>query len=48
MLVGMLSDLYGGPNSLRWAIVTGMSVNVLAVGLFLAAAAFARRDMAKE
>ena len=47
MLVGMLSDMYGGPDSLRWAIVTGMSVNVIAVGLFLLASTQARKDMAK-
>lgn len=43
-LVGVLSDVYGGPNSLRWAIMTGMSLNVLAVLCFLNAARTARRD----
>ncbi|CAN5240088.1 MFS transporter [soil metagenome] len=43
-LVGVLSDLYGGPNSLRWAIMTGMSLNVVAVLCFLNAARTARRD----
>ncbi|MDB5425237.1 MAG: major facilitator superfamily 1 [Phenylobacterium sp.] len=47
-LVGVLSDLYGGPNSLRWAILTGMSLNVAAVLCFLTAAIFARRDSARE
>lgn len=43
-LVGVLSDVYGGPNSLRWAIMTGMSLNVVAVLCFLNAARTARRD----
>ncbi len=43
-LVGVLSDIYGGPNSLRWAIMTGMSLNVVAVLCFLNAARTARRD----
>jgi MFS family permease len=43
-LVGVLSDVYGGPNSLRWAIMTGMSMNVVAVLCFLNAARTARRD----
>lgn len=43
-LVGVLSDVYGGPNSLRWAILTGMSLNVVAVLCFLNAARTARRD----
>ena len=43
-LVGVLSDTYGGPNSLRWAILTGMSLNAVAVLCFLNAARTARRD----
>jgi len=43
-LVGVLSDVYGGPNSLRWAIMTGMSLNVVAVLCFLNAARTARQD----
>jgi MFS family permease len=47
-LVGMLSDFYGGPNSLRWAILTGMSLNALAVVFFLISAWRARRDIALD
>jgi MFS family permease len=47
-VVGLLSDLYGGENSLRWAIVTGMTINVWAVAHFLLAAAAVRRDRASE
>jgi MFS family permease len=46
-LVGVLSDMYGGPNSLRYAIVTGMSVNVIAVIFFLIASTKAQKDLAK-
>ncbi len=47
-LVGMLSDVYGGPNSLRWAILTGMSLNVIAVLCFLNGARTAARDSLRE
>lgn len=43
-VVGLLSDLYGGADSLRWAIVTGMAINAWAVIHFLAAARAVRRD----
>lgn len=41
-VVGVLSDLYGGADSLRWAIVTGMAINAWAVIHFLAAARWVR------
>lgn len=47
-LVGVLSDLYGNSDSLRWAILTGMLLNVAAVLCFLNAARTTRRDLALE
>ena len=47
LVVGLLSDFYGGGDSLRWAIVTGMAINVWAVLHFLLAARTARRDLAR-
>lgn len=47
-LVGVLSDLYGGSDSLRWAIVTGMVVNLWAAIHFLLAGLAVRRDRTKE
>jgi MFS family permease len=47
-LVGVLSDLYGGSDSLRWAIVTGMVINLWAAIHFLLAGLAVRRDRTKE
>jgi MFS family permease len=38
LVVGVLSDLYGGPNSLRWAMVTLAGLYALSGALFLLAA----------
>lgn len=46
VVVGVLSDLYGGPHSLRWAMVTLSSLYALSGVLFLLAARAARREEA--